>query len=177
MRWRKVVAKLPHILLDGYCYFVTTTIHERKPIFHDRENAHMLSQTIYNQRRKGRFYLLGFVIMPEHFHLMIVPQNKTKVSFIMQEIKKGSARLINQRSSKKGKIWMDEYYESAVRSEKDFWQRIDYMRNNPAKRGLVEKAEDYPFSSANKNHETDLERFLSGSGTTLSPEIGLGSDF
>ena len=40
--------------------------------------------------------LLGFVIMPEHFHLLIVPSSGTKISWIMQEIKKGSARLINK---------------------------------------------------------------------------------
>jgi len=39
---------------------------------------------------------LGFVIMPEHFHLLIVPSSGTKISWIMQEIKKGSARLINK---------------------------------------------------------------------------------
>lgn len=163
------MAKLPHILLDGYCYFVTTTTQERRPLFKNQENACILSQLLYNQRKRGRFYLLEFVIMPEHLHLMIAPRDKTKVSFIMQEIKKGSARLINQKNRRRGKIWMDEYFETAIRNEKDFWQRIDYMKNNPVKRGLVEKTEDYPFGSANKSFETDLARFLSGSGTTLGP--------
>jgi putative transposase len=164
-------------MLEGHCYFVTTTVSGRRPLFRNPENASILLQVIYNQRKRKRFYLLGFVIMPEHLHLMIVPRQGNELSFIMQEVKKGSARLINslgvrddpeyyQRNSKRGKVWMDKYYESIIRSEEDFSQRLEYMANNPVKRGLVEEAADYLSSSANERYEIDLEDFLSGSGTT-----------
>jgi putative transposase len=160
------MAKLSHVILAGHCYFVTTTVSERRPLFNSPENAGILLRVIYNQRKRKRFYLLGFVIMPEHFHLMIVPREGNKLSFIMQEVKKGSARLINQRNSKRGKVWMDEYYESVIRGEEDFGRRLGYMANNPVKRGLVKEAGEYPFSSVSGSYETDLEDFLSGSGTT-----------
>ncbi len=134
----------------------------------DTQNATILLNVALNQRRRGRFYLLGFVIMPEHFHLLLVPRDGSELPFIMQEIKKGSARLINRLNGRRGKVWMDEYYESVMRSEEDLRKRLEYMASNPVKRGLVEESSKYAFSSVNGTYETDLEAFFSGSGTTPS---------
>ena len=90
------MAKLPHFSIENSCYFLTSTTYERKPIFRNDNYAQILCNIIYNLRNKGKMSLLGFVIMPEHFHLLIVPSSGTKISWIMQEIKKGSARLINK---------------------------------------------------------------------------------
>ena len=90
------MGKLPHFSIENSCYFLTSTISERRPLFRNEKYAQILCNIIYNLRNKGKMSLLGFVIMPEHFHLLIVPSRGTKISWIMQEIKKGSARLINK---------------------------------------------------------------------------------
>jgi len=90
------MGKLPHFSIENSCYFLTSTTNERKPLFRNVKYAQILCNIIYNLRSKGKMSLLGFVIMPEHFHLLIVPNSGTKISWIMQEIKKGSARLINK---------------------------------------------------------------------------------
>lgn len=90
------MGKLPHFSIENSCYFLTSTTNERKPLFRNEKYAQILCNIIYNLRSKGKMSLLGFVIMPEHFHLLIVPSSGTKISWIMQEIKKGSSRLINK---------------------------------------------------------------------------------
>ena len=90
------MGKLPHFSVENSCYFLTSTTYERKPIFRNDNYAQILCNIIYNLRNNAKMSLLGFVIMPEHFHLLIVPSRGTKISWIMQEIKKGSARLINK---------------------------------------------------------------------------------
>jgi len=90
------MAKLLHFTEGGSCYFLTSTISGRKPIFKNDKYAQILCNIIYNLRRKEKMSLLGFVIMPEHFHLLTVPAEGVKVGWMMQEIKKGSARLINK---------------------------------------------------------------------------------
>lgn len=64
------------------------------------------------------------------------------------------------------KVWMDEYYDYVIRNEKDMIKHLEYIFNNPVKRGLVESPEKYAWSSANSNFENDLERITSGSGTS-----------
>ncbi|MBL7120084.1 MAG: transposase [Dehalococcoidia bacterium] len=150
------MAKLAHFGAEDQCYFITTTTQGRKPVFVKQGNALILWSTINNQRQRDRFYLLGFVIMPDHLHLLIIPRGENKISFIMQEIKKGSARLINKSRKRMGKVWMDEYYDHVVRSKKGLAEKMRYMHHNPVKKGLVENEEEHPFSSANPEYE----RFL-----------------
>ncbi len=179
------MGKLPHFPIEDSCYFLTSTTHERKPLFRNDKYAQILCNIIYNLRRKGEISLLGFVIMPEHFHLLIVPNSETKISWIMQEIKKGSARLINKdrfgraqgrarlpsddpkklswysgSSLTQNKVWMDEYYDYVIRNEKDMIRHLQYIHNNPVKRGLVDTTEKYIWSSANSVFENDLEKII-----------------
>jgi putative transposase len=200
------MGKLPHFSIENSCYFLTSTTNEKKPLFRNDKYVQILCNFIYNLRSKGKMSLLGFVIMPEHFHLLIVPSSGTKISWIMQEIKKGSARLINKdrfcraqgrarlpdkevflkdpgtrgrprprvnlasdcsgSSLTSKKVWMDEYYDYVIRNEEDLIRHLQYIHNNPVKRGLVETTEQYLWSSANPNFENDLENTLSGSGTS-----------
>jgi len=59
---------------------------------------------------------------------------------------------------------MDEYYDYVIRNEEDLIRHLQYIHNNPVKRGLVETTEQYLWGSANPNFENDLENTLSGSG-------------
>jgi len=90
------MAKLAHFTEENSCYFLTSTTYERKPLFRMDKYAQILCNIIYNLRNREKMSLLGFVIMPEHLHLLVVPIHGIKISWIMQEIKKGSARLINR---------------------------------------------------------------------------------
>ena len=92
----ETMAKLIHFIEENSCYFLTSTTYRRKQLFRINQYAQILCNIIYNLRNKKKLSLVGFVIMPEHFHLLIVPGKEVKISWIMQEIKKGSARLINK---------------------------------------------------------------------------------
>jgi len=165
------MAKLQHFIAEGYGYFLTSTTEGGKQIFNDSGNAQILCNIIYNLRKREKFFLLGFTIMPEHFHLIVTPRGNIVVSWIMQEIKKGSARLINIRGSRKGKIWMDEFYDYVIRNEDDLIKHLNYIYNNAVKRKLVEVGSRYLWCSANPKFETDLGRVLSGSGTTPTTKV------
>jgi len=167
------MAKLKHFIIDGYCYFLTSTTKWRKQIFNNFGNAQILCDIIYNLWRREKFFLLGFTIMPEHFHLIIIPKGNIVLSWVMQEIKKGSARLINIRGNTKGKIWMDEFYDYVIRDENDLIKHLDYIYNNAVKRRFAEVPSEYPWSSANPKFETDLEEILSGSGTSPTTVLGI----
>ncbi len=143
------MGRLKHLLEEGACYHITSTTYKRQPFFRDRGCAQELWDVINAQRQKGRFHLLAFAIMPDHLHLLLMPGRSTTLGLIMQEIKKGSARLINRRLGRRGKVWMDQYYDHGIRSEREFWEKVAYIHDNPVKEGLVEEASAYPFSSAN----------------------------
>ncbi len=158
--------RLPHLKVTEACCSITTITYGRVPLFKDAKNAQILARIIQKQKAKGRFFLLGYVIMPDHLHMILVPQQPNDLSFVMQEIKKESARLINKRRKRKGKVWMDDYYEHTIRGEKELKTKLNYIFDNPVRKGLVERPEDYGFSSVYKGIHADFNENLAGSGTS-----------
>jgi len=65
------------------------------------------------------------------------------VSAIIESIKSVSARKINKLRGRKGGLWMDEYYDRIVRGRDDFRVKMEYMKNNPVKKGLVRRSEEW----------------------------------
>jgi type I restriction enzyme R subunit len=85
----------------------------------------------------GSQYLLGdFVIMPNHVHTLIEPLGDSRLSDILRSWKGRSARLINQRLNRAGRIWMPEYFDHLVRSYDHLLKYQDYIRRNPVTAGL-----------------------------------------
>jgi len=76
------------------------------------------------------YELIAFCIMPNHVHLLIKPLDK--LAKVMQNLKGGSARLINEMMGRKGKFWALDYYDKLIRDAKHFSVVYHYIKNNPA---------------------------------------------
>ena len=87
--------RLKHLHLEGYPYFVTTTTRKNIKLFSEQKWADSLLSCLYYGRENKWYLLLSFVIMPEHLHLVVVPQSKN-ISQIMKAIKGYSARIITR---------------------------------------------------------------------------------
>jgi putative transposase len=81
------MGKVTRFNLENYCHFVTSKTCGNSRIFSDGKVADLLIQTIYEVREKLRFKLIGFVVMPDHIHLMVVPDKKNTISDVMRHIK------------------------------------------------------------------------------------------
>ncbi|MCH7768311.1 MAG: transposase [Nitrospinae bacterium] len=143
------MGRLTHPREDGACYHVTSTTDKWHPFFRDHGCAQDLWDVINAQRQRGRFNLLAFAIMPDHLHLLLMPSEGATLGLIMREIKKGSARMINRRLGRRGKVWMDRYYDHGVRGVRELCEKVAYIHGNPVREGIVEEASAYRFSSAN----------------------------
>src|SRR4030066_1516161 len=96
--------KLRHMDVKGYAYMVTTVTLHREPIFSDSKAADVLLEAILFGRKQKWYYLLSFVIMPDHMHLIIIPKEKN-ISGCMKSIKGFSARKINEVLGRQGILW------------------------------------------------------------------------
>ncbi len=149
-------------------FFVTTTVTEFLEIFKDDNACLLLVNNIKHYQKKYSFIVLGYVIMPSHFHWIVEVNKKFgTISDIMRDIKKYSAwdimeyltkekkgnNKIFQEAAKnykgqKRKFWMPRFDDEVIRNEKMFWSKLRYIHNNPVEEGLVVKPEDYKYSSA-----------------------------
>ena len=85
------------------------------------------------------------VIMPDHAHLIFRLIQPYELSQILQRIKGRSARRINQMLKRKGSVWSDESFDHIIRHAAELEEKLEYIRQNPVKRGLVNHPDRYKW--------------------------------
>ncbi|MEX0785004.1 MAG: transposase, partial [Dehalococcoidia bacterium] len=140
--------------------FITTNISERRHILVRADVCQTLVDILYNVRQEEQILLLAFAIMPDHLHVIFVPNGTP--SRAMQLIKGRFARFYNQRAQRRGVLWQTRYHERTLWTEEALNRAIGYIHNNPIVAGLAEAPEQYRWSSANEVYATDLEVYLGG---------------
>lgn len=138
---------LPHWELKGSTYFVTVRVDEKvgKPFLDPMIARFMVSALCREDNKK--FSLQAFVIMPDHLHFICKPLYEYTLSKIMQNLKGSTAYQINKLLNRTGKFWQAESFDHLIRDGISLREKWEYIRENPVKARLVNKAEDYPFSN------------------------------
>ncbi|MCH7837811.1 MAG: transposase [Chloroflexi bacterium] len=131
----------------------------RAPVFLDPNCASVVVEAVQFARRE-RAYVLAYVVMPEHFHALLVPRDGTSVSQVMQSIKGYTARLVNKSMDRRGPLWQRSCYDRMIRDDRQLLEAVNYVHANPVVAGLVENPEAYLYSSAGRSDLTDLGAFL-----------------
>lgn len=144
------MARPPRFHEGNRPYFVTTATHDRKPIFGHAGNALPMIEVLYRTRAEYGFQLLGWVIMPDHLHAVIMPADRNTISQVMRYIRGRFSRLHNISRNSSGPVWQSSFYDRAVRDERALREILTYIFDNPVRKGLVEVANQYPFSSAKR---------------------------
>ncbi len=118
----------------------------------------MLESVLFGRRLQW-YYLLSFVIMPDHMHLIIIPRDKN-ISECLKSIKGFSARRLDSIFNRKGSIWQNGFYDYVLDGEEKVLSRMRYIEDNPVRKGLVADTGDYGYSSAKCRAETDFAKFF-----------------
>ena len=157
------MSKLPHRVLPGSTYFITSSTWERRELFRVPEVADILVRRILACRDKDVYRLHEFVVMPNHFHLLMTPGETTTLEKAAQLIKGGSSHEIHVQRGHKMEIWQAGFHDWTIRDSEDYRAKVRYIRMNPVQARLVEKPEDWRFGSASGVFPMDLvpEKFKS----------------
>jgi len=158
---------LPKYHDPGFPHFVTSVVEGRAPIFRDGGNAQVVLEMLGFYRVRYGFRLLGYVVMPEHLHAVILPSSHATISVIMREVKKRSSQrflsdwkrdqregfLSQFRSERRDgeisyRVWQEGFYDFNIKGRDTLREKLVYMHNNPVVKGLVVRPEDYSYSSA-----------------------------
>jgi putative transposase len=144
---------------------VTTSTWGRRDLFCNERWANLLIDTIYHYR--GSAYLLHeFVIMPDHLHLLITPL--TSLEKAVQFVKGGFSYRAKKELGSNMEVWQKGFSDHRVRDASDYKLHAIYIRQNPSRKHLCDRAEDYPYSSAGGRFE--LNALPQGLKPTISAE-------
>jgi putative transposase len=138
---------LPHWQLGGSTYFLTYRCVEDVQLS-DAARDIVLDNWRYWSRSK--YLLHTVVIMPNHVHALITPRRREPVSwYSLEEIlhtNKGfTAHQVNKAMGRAGTLWQDERFDRIVRDDAEFWQKWQYIAENPQRARLVKDPMTYPW--------------------------------
>lgn len=139
---------------EGEIRFLTFACHRHEPLIEaDWARDICVDQLALAKDRLG-FRLYAYVFMPDHAHLLIDPDiSVAGVRRILSAFKTRTATKILARMRAEGqapdRLWgTGGGYDRNISSDHEFHEKLDYIESNPVRRGLVERIEDYPWSSA-----------------------------
>ena len=143
---------------SGDLHFITCSCYHRIPFLDRPQRRDLFLKLLEQARRKYRFTILGYVVMPEHIHLLISEPETGDPSVVMKVVKQRFARRVRKRracaaqtqlwsESDPGHVWQKRFYDFNVRSERKRIEKLRYMHRNPVRRGLVAKPDQWRWSS------------------------------
>lgn len=129
--------------------FITQVVDRRIPVFQTPAFVTQLRITLRQVKVLHPFDMIGYVFLPEHFHLMVRPTGQSNFSAIMQSTKRNFTLDYKKRIGVSGrmKFWQKGFWDHVIRDELDFVRHLDYIHYNPVRHGLVDKPEAWPDSS------------------------------
>jgi putative transposase len=117
--------------------------------------AGLLIDVLYHYREQRKYLLHEFVIMPDHFHVLITVGAEMTVEKAVQFIKGGFAFRAGRELGFGAPVWQKGFSEIRVNEREAFLKIVEYIHANPEKRFLVTAGTDYPYSSAHSGFELD----------------------
>jgi putative transposase len=136
-------------------YFVTSRTWEGRALFRNPKAAELFVTTMLHYRDDRAYQLHAFVLMPEHFHLLLTPSADLSLERAVQLVKGGSAHTLRRDLNLAFPVWQRGFSDHRIRGSADCAAHLRYIEENPVKRGLVERAGAYAWSSASGRFRVD----------------------
>lgn len=141
------MARLPRLTLPGYPHHVIQRGNNRQPIFASSADYQTLLDLLDENAKKFGVAIHAYVLMSNHFHLLVTPQTVEGLPQMMQAVGRRYVRYFNDRQKRSGTLWEGRYKSTLIQSERYLLACMSYIDLNPVRAGLVAQARDYPWSS------------------------------
>lgn len=155
--------KLVRIYGDGHLHFITFSCYRKQKLLSSVGARNLFVKVLAEVRKRYEFSLIGYVVMPEHVHLLIGEPKKGDPSKVIQALKQSVSRSLRSTEKRKSAsnqtklgfvvakgfphLWQRRFYDFNVWSPEKKLEKLKYMHFNPVKRGLVKDPNDWPWSS------------------------------
>jgi putative transposase len=147
----------------GDLHFLTFSCYRRLPLLKTMRARNLFVRALGKIRERYKFLLVGYVVMPNHVHLLISETPKATPSLVLKVLKQRTSRDF-RRGRRRGpmgqlrfafakgeeslaRFWQPRFYDFNVWSEKKVREKLEYMHANPVTRKLVGHPKDWPWSS------------------------------
>ncbi len=127
-------------------HFITFSCDDRKPYLASPHSKQVFEATLERTRARHNARVYGYVLMPEHVHLLLNETFDISLAMFLKSVKQETSR---QLKGTHARFWLPRYFDFNVQTPDKFYEKLQYIHRNPVTRGLVANPADYPWSSYN----------------------------
>ncbi len=137
----------PRLLVENACYHIITRGNQRQQIFLDEKDYRTCILIIKRYKKKFRFLLYGYCLMPNHIHMVGEPGESGNLAKFMQGFLRSYTAYFNNRYDKVGHLWQGRFKSKVIVKDAYLIDCIHYIEINPVRANLSKSAGDYLWSS------------------------------
>lgn len=141
------MARLPRLTVPGYPHHVIQRGNNRQAIVLNDADREILLDIIGDHARKHRVAIHAYVLMDNHFHLLLTPETADGVPLMMQAVGRSYVRYFNDHHRRTGTLWEGRYKSTLIQTERYLLACMVYLDLNPVRAGLVSDPKQHAWSS------------------------------
>jgi REP element-mobilizing transposase RayT len=149
--------------LSNYDYSEDRPIHvtictdNKKNIFDSENKAKITIEELLKSSKELGFRILCYCLMPDHLHIVLSPGHSALPLSKFLNVFKGRTSKVFREREGLDKLWQRSAYDHIIRTDEDLRGIIEYIRNNPIRKGFTEKVDEYPYS---RQFYAEIEKYI-----------------
>ena len=159
--------RIPRAFVDGFIYHVLNRGNGKRIVFHKREDYQTFTDLMKTGKQLYSINILGYCLMPNHFHLVVLPVRAKELSHWMQWLMTSQVRRYHQLYGTNGHVWQGRFRSFVVQPDNHLLTVMRYVEANPVRSGLVGTAKEWNWSS----HGETLRKSSPGIADILPIEL------
>ena len=131
----------------GVAHHITQRGNNQQRVFDTEFDRRLFLEMLSERAARHGLVLWGYCLMPNHFHLIAVPEEEESMAYTMRRLAADYARYFNTRQGTNGHLWQARFFSTPM-DDRYRWRALAYVERNPVRAGMVGCATSYPWSSA-----------------------------
>ena len=145
----------------NFLYHVLNRGNARQDVFHKDGDFEAFVNLMVQANQRLPMRVVGYCLMPNHFHLLLWPRKDGDLSRWMQWLLTSHVRRYHRHYESSGHVWQGRFKAFPIQSDEHFATVLRYIERNPLRAGLVERSQDWEWSSLKPSRRSDPEGLLS----------------
>ena len=168
------MSRLRRPFLSDCFFFLTVRLLPTRRDMMERDFA-CLARCLDAARSRRCFLLTAWVFLPNHWRAILFPPYPLTISEAMKSAKLTSTNALGRLRGEAGELGQPRFFDHALRTVHDYWEKVEYIHLNPVRRGLVVKTEDWIWSSAAKYSGVSPQEQRRRCGVVID-QVGLAAE-
>ena len=165
------MARMPRVVIPGYPHHITQRGNRRQTTFFSEDDYAEYLQLLAAAKTKAEVSIWAYCLMPNHVHLVVVPEREDSLIALFKNAHRKYSRLINRRNGWTGHLWQ-ERFNSVVMDERHLLTAVRYIELNPVRAGLCAKPQAWAWSSVHAHLQSTDDSIV-----TVQPMLERISDW